>query len=46
MFPSYADIKMWYDNGYWTADMVQEAAALHYITDEEMADILKGGEQS
>lgn len=41
MFPTFDDIKGWYDNGYWTVEMVQTAVELSRITQEQADEILK-----
>ena len=38
--PKYSLIKSWFNKGYWNEDMLLNAVEKHYITEEEMNEIL------
>ena len=38
--PKFRMIKIWYDRGFWTAEMVADAVAKNVITEAERAEIV------
>ena len=40
--PKYSLIKSWFNKGYWNEEMLLNAVKKHYITEEEMNEILLG----